>query len=277
MALSVMLLPAPAVDEKFIACKRDAGFSPRDVLLMERVCRAEVAARPGRRCGAERTHRARSVRGRILAGSPATAEEASISAPQASSRGCAGNLRGARHSLKASRDFHAGDSYDGRSPPINESLARKSFAADPIGRLIFCGLDSMKVMKIVGVVGEFARLDRRARRVPRSSCRRAAPVPGDLDDPVARTAPSPAGSPRRAAEGAPDFARGAVRFTTLEASLEESVAAPSFRALLFGIFAAVAVGLAMAGVWRDGYVVGSVRTNWPAHGAGRQSARGDGM
>ena len=40
-----------------------------------------------------------------------------------------------------------------------------------------------------------------------------------------------------------------VKFTTMEASLSENVATPRFRTLLLGIFAALAVVLAMAGVY----------------------------
>jgi hypothetical protein len=37
---------------------------------------------------------------------------------------------------------------------INEALAKKSFPGqDPIGRVIFCGMDSPSPMTIVGVVG----------------------------------------------------------------------------------------------------------------------------
>src|SRR5437899_10064904 len=40
-----------------------------------------------------------------------------------------------------------------------------------------------------------------------------------------------------------------VKFTTMEASVSENVAAPRFRTLLLGVFAALAVILAMAGVY----------------------------
>ena len=48
-----------------------------------------------------------------------------------------------------------------------------------------------------------------------------------------------------------------VKFTTIEASLTENVAAPRFRTLLLGVFAGLAVCLAMAGVYGVmSYVVG---------------------
>jgi len=58
--------------------------------------------------------------------------------------------------LKRGRDFNEGDTYEAPfTAIINEALARKSFPGqDPLGRLIYCGLDSDKIMKIVGVVGD---------------------------------------------------------------------------------------------------------------------------
>jgi putative ABC transport system permease protein len=67
---------------------------------------------------------------------------------------------------------------------------------------------------------------------------------------VIRTAGDPsalAGTIRRlAAEVSPEVP---VAFTTMDVEVSESVQAPRFRALLFGLFAAVAVCLAMAGVY----------------------------
>jgi putative ABC transport system permease protein len=67
---------------------------------------------------------------------------------------------------------------------------------------------------------------------------------------VARTAGDPtsleATLRRVAHETSPDVP---VKFTTMEARLSENVAAPRFRTLLFGIFAGLALCLAMAGVY----------------------------
>jgi predicted lysophospholipase L1 biosynthesis ABC-type transport system permease subunit len=172
------------------------------------------------------------------------AEEAAVSAPQAVFSVVApGTFAALGIPLKAGRDFHAGDTYEATfTAVINESLARKSFPGqDPIGRLIFCGLDSMKGMQIVGVVGDI---------------RQGGPATSMTL--VVRTASAPGRSAetvrRKARQISPEVP---VRFTTLEASLWENVAAPRFRTLLFGIFAALAVGLAMAGVYGVmAYVVG---------------------
>jgi putative ABC transport system permease protein len=67
---------------------------------------------------------------------------------------------------------------------------------------------------------------------------------------VARTVGDPntliAALRRLAQETSPDVP---MKFTTMDATLSENVAAPRFRTLLFGIFAGLAVCLAMAGVY----------------------------
>jgi hypothetical protein len=58
--------------------------------------------------------------------------------------------------IKRGRDFNDGDTYEAPfTAVINEALARKSFPSqDPLGRTIYCGFDSLKPMRIVGVVGD---------------------------------------------------------------------------------------------------------------------------
>jgi len=51
------------------------------------------------------------------------------------------------------------------------------------------------------------------------------------------------------AAGARPRREGFTKFATLENDISENVAAPRFRTLLFGVFAGLAVCLAMAGVY----------------------------
>ena len=155
--------------------------------------------------------------------------------------------------LKRGRDFNAGDTYDAPFTAIvNEALARKSFPGqDPLGRLIYCGLDSGKIMKIVGVVGDVRQYGPAVEPAPEivmpyeqhpqtatalNIVVRASTAGGALWGPIqskvrARSAEVP------------------VKFTSMEDLLAENTAAPRFRTLLLGIFAAIAVCLAMAGVY----------------------------
>ena len=58
--------------------------------------------------------------------------------------------------LKRGRDFNSSDVYDAPfTAVISEALARNAFPhQDPLGHAIYCGMDSMKPMTIVGVVGD---------------------------------------------------------------------------------------------------------------------------
>ena len=163
--------------------------------------------------------------------------------------------------LKSGRDFNDGDVYDAQfTAIINDELARRVFAnQDPIGHMIFCGLDSDKGMRIVGVVGNVRQ-------------------EGPASQPQAEIYmpylqhPQPAGNMRvivrtDAEAGAITAAMRekmraispevAARFSTMEQALSENIAAPRFRTLLLGIFAGLAVCLALAGVYGVmSYVVG---------------------
>jgi predicted permease len=155
--------------------------------------------------------------------------------------------------LKSGRDFTESDTADTPMVAIvNEALVRKSFGdQNPIGRTIFCSFDSPAAMTIVGVVGDSRQRNPGIAPVPdcimpygqHSYNNRTLYV-------VTRTAGDPtalAGTLRRlAADVSPEVP---VSFTTMDALVSKGVEDPSFRALLFSVFAALAVCLAMAGVY----------------------------
>ena len=152
--------------------------------------------------------------------------------------------------LLRGRDFAARDAFDsGGVAIISEGLARQSFPGeDPIGQRLICGLDewTMKPMTIVGVVGDV-----------RQTSPGSAPEPS-LYMPLSQ-------HPFRANEvqvivrgGAASEVREvarrvnpamAIRFTTMDEMVADSIAAPRFRAFLSSVFAGLALLLAMAGIY----------------------------
>jgi predicted permease len=157
--------------------------------------------------------------------------------------------------LLRGRDFTALDRYDAPGVIIvSESVVRENFGGeDPLGKQIVCGLDesTMKTMTIVGVVGD----------VRQSS-------PGSPPEPtlympleqhpyfsnelqvVVRTASSPAAF--TAAVRSAAYALNhqmAVKFTTMDEMISDSISAPRFRTLLAATFAILALLLAMAGIY----------------------------
>jgi predicted permease len=151
------------------------------------------------------------------------------------------------------RDFASSDRYDRPFVAIvSESLARQSFPGqDPIGHTIMCGLDSPKWMTIVGVVAD-VRQDS-----PASSPGATLYMPL-LQHPyyanelqvVMRTALSPTSliEPVRSRMRSlnPEVA---TRFTTMEAMVSTSIATPRLRMVLVGLFAGLALLLALAGMY----------------------------
>jgi predicted permease len=155
--------------------------------------------------------------------------------------------------LKSGRDFSESDTLDRPFvATVNEALVRKSFPnQNPLGRTIFCPFDSLKGMTIIGVVGDVRQRGPARESMPECYMTyRQHAFNGSTLSLVVRTVGDPnalAETVRRLArERSPDVP---VKFTTMEAMLSENVAAPRFRTLLFGIFAALAVLLAMAGVY----------------------------
>jgi predicted permease len=155
--------------------------------------------------------------------------------------------------IKSGRDFNDGDT-EGRplAAVVNEALVRRSFAGrNPIGKTIFCPSDTLQGMTIVGVVGDVRQRGPAGEAAPECyvTYRQHAFNQNSLTL-VARTVGDPnvftAILRRLAHETSPDVP---VKFSTLEARLSENVATPRFRTLLLAIFAALAVCLAMAGVY----------------------------
>ncbi|HEV3057944.1 MAG TPA: ABC transporter permease [Vicinamibacterales bacterium] len=151
------------------------------------------------------------------------------------------------------RDFHDGDTPAAPATAIiNDALARQAFPGqDAIGHTIFCGFDSLNPMVIVGVVGDVRQAG--PEREPSPECY----MPylqhfynGNTLSLVVRSTVNPTALidtvRRKAYDLSPEVP---VRFTTLEALIAEHVAAPRFRALLVGLFAAVALGLAIVGIF----------------------------
>jgi len=154
--------------------------------------------------------------------------------------------------MKSGRDFSDGDTFDKSSVAVvNEALARKSFPSQtPIGRTIFCPFDAAPAMTIIGVVGDVRQFG--PSRAPLPECYMAYQQHqyGTTLSIVARTIGKPTAlseTVRRVAHGTSPYVP--LKFTTMEALLSENVAAPRFRSFLFGLFAALAVCLAMAGVY----------------------------
>jgi predicted permease len=164
-----------------------------------------------------------------------------------------GTLAALGISLKSGRDFNDGDTAERPFVAVvNEALVRTSFAGQsPIGRTIFCPYDNFKPMIIIGVVGDVRQRGPALDAMPECYMSyRQHGFNGNALSIVARTAGDPAALEqtlrRLAHETSPDVP---VKFTTMEARLSENIAAPRFRMLLFGLFAGLAVCLAMAGIY----------------------------
>ena len=288
IALAVMLVCAAGLLIKsFVALHNVAlGFRPRNVLVMQ----ATVPA-PAFPLGIERTRqffkemlaRVSTVPGVLAAGatmappgyvdstgaylidqlpakpdwSRAPSVVLSVVAP--------GTFRALGIPLERGRDFNDSDASDRPFVAVvNEALVRKSFGnQDPLGRTIFCPFDSLQGMKIVGVVGDVRQ--RGPEREPMPECYMPFGQHG-FNGPALSLVVRTAGDPnaltktlrRLAHEANPD---APMKFTTIEAMLAEDVAAPRFRTLLFTVFGALAVCLAIAGIYGVVAYAAGRRTN----------------
>ena len=154
---------------------------------------------------------------------------------------------------RTGRDFHEGDTRSApRTAIVNEALARQAFRDDdPLGRVIFCAFDSLEPMTIVGVVGDVRQYGPALESSPEcfmpylqhgynagtlSVVVRTVGDPGLLADAMRR----------KAHERSPE---ASVKLATMDALLAEHFAAPRFRAILVSLFGAVALSLALAGIY----------------------------
>jgi hypothetical protein len=155
--------------------------------------------------------------------------------------------------MLAGRDFSQRDQDNAPfTAIISQSLARQSFgSSDPIGRRIYCGLDSPKPMTIVGVVGD-VRQDS-----PASSPEPEIYMPFQQHPFYANELQVVVRADGDATRLTPEIRRRmqrlapatATSFASFPEMVRDSMAAPRFRATLVLVFAGLAVLLAMTGVY----------------------------
>jgi predicted permease len=162
------------------------------------------------------------------------------------------------------RDFTSHD--DDQSPSvaiINEALAREGFqGTSPIGRRITCRLDDRGPMTIIGVVGDVRRHSPGLPPGPQIYMPLAQhPYFANEVQVVLRTTMDPQAGieavGRMVRSRSPEIA---MKFTTLDRIVSDSVGVPRFRAFLFATFSALALGLTLAGVYGLMSYLGVLRT-----------------
>jgi predicted permease len=156
--------------------------------------------------------------------------------------------------LKRGRDFNTGDTTDApKVAMINETLARKEFGdQDPLGRKIIAGYDQEGPMTIIGIIGDVRQ------------SRPTEPPNAEILMPYEQHLRATGTSLRLLirSQGPPEALENLVRtivrarstsvpmrFSTMEQSLAEYVAAPRFRTILVSGFGLIALCLAVAGIY----------------------------
>lgn len=154
--------------------------------------------------------------------------------------------------LLRGRDFSERDQY---SAPvvaiISQALARETFPnEDPLGKRIKCGLDRDEWMTVIGVVGDIRSESPAAKLAPEiyMAFQQHPYFANELQVAI-RTSIAPASLTEAVRSTVARTNPGiAMKFTTLQEMVSESISAPRFRTFLVGIFAALALLLAMAGI-----------------------------
>jgi putative ABC transport system permease protein len=155
--------------------------------------------------------------------------------------------------LVSGRDFNERDLYE--RPPvaiISEALARESFGQeDPIGHRIMWGLDlPVQWVTIVGVIGDVVHAPGAPLQSEIYMPLRQHPYAANEIQIVLRSARSPASLIPEIRERVQSVNPAiAVKFTTMEASISDSIATPRFRMTLVSAFALIALLLAAAGIY----------------------------
>jgi len=161
--------------------------------------------------------------------------------------------------VKRGRDFNAGD-VEGAPmvAVINEAFVRAAFPdTEPIGRRVMTGMDGAvgpdgtRFVTVVGVVADLRARDPSLAPEPQIyHAFQQHPTFATVLTIVFRTA----GDPLQLAAAAQQRIRGMspdvpVKVSTMEEALGVAVSTPRFRTVLLGLFAALALVLAMAGVY----------------------------
>jgi putative ABC transport system permease protein len=157
--------------------------------------------------------------------------------------------------LLRGRDFSSRDSFGNPGVAIvSAALVQQMFGAeDPLGRQISCGLDQYTgaPMTIIGVVGDVRQNTPGAPPSPNLYFPlEQHPFMANEVHVIARTSGKPEALTSAVRTLAHNFNPGmATQFTTLDEMLAESVSAPRFQTFLATTFGALALLLAMAGIY----------------------------